>query len=142
MANVSELVLGGTELNRNEEWLQANLDFVVNVVKRAVKIRMVPTILRPLAQYFIHELRFVLNISKTAYRLAAPVIARRVESMKASNDVQHNNFIQTLLQRTQPPTTETELKYHVHCQLMASLGAIFITSMTFTQAIYGEPSIF
>jgi len=141
IACIAELVLGGSELNRNEEWLQANLDFVVNVTTGAAKIRMVPNILRPLAQYFIHELRFIPKIKKTAYRLCIPVIERRVESMKASNDMKHNDYMETLLLRMELPTTEADFKYHVDCQLLASIAAIFATSMAFTQAVYGAFSI-
>lgn len=77
VARVSSCMFGGTELSENEPWVDASIAFAVNGFHGAQKIKKVPHFLRPLAQYFIPEIRSIAAHYREAEKAAIPILKRR-----------------------------------------------------------------
>ncbi|KAL2072977.1 hypothetical protein VTL71DRAFT_10301 [Oculimacula yallundae] len=67
----------GPELNRNTEWIDISSEWTRNVFISAVKLKMLPKILRPIGSYFIPEIKKCRRQNIRARELLQPIIQKR-----------------------------------------------------------------
>lgn len=80
-------MFGGKELSENDEWVQASIQFALDGFVGAQAIKKVPTILRPIAQYFIPALRNISAHHQAARRAAVPLLTRREKTGEEALDL-------------------------------------------------------
>ena len=87
VARVSSCMFGGTHLSENAQWVDASIAFAVNGFHGAQKIKKFPHFLRPLAQYFIPEIRAIAAHYREAEKAAIPILKRRQETGEEALDL-------------------------------------------------------
>ena len=89
VARASSRLFGGSRLSDNKEWVQTTIEFTKDVFVGAQKIKKIPCMLRPVAQYFIPEIRRIAKHHSTARRIIIPILKEReVEPEKPSDFLQ------------------------------------------------------
>ena len=132
MALASGRVFVGPELNRNEDFLKCTIMFAVHVFLAGEAIKKYPAILRPLAQWWIPEIRKcreALGIMKT---LMEPVLKERIEADRDGKE-RPDNMV-TWNMDNAPPGKAVDVAYQSHLQILVSMAAIHTTTMTSSHA--------
>ena len=80
-------MFGGTELSENAQWVNASIAFAVDGFHGAQKIKKFPHFLRPLAKYFIPEIRCIAAHYREAEKAAFPILKRRRETGEEALDL-------------------------------------------------------
>lgn len=80
-------MFGGPELSENAQWVNASIAFATDGFHGAQKIKKVPYVLRPLAKYFIPELRSIAAHYREAEKAAIPILKRRQETGEEALDL-------------------------------------------------------
>lgn len=86
VARVSTLVFLGEEASRNEEWLDVAVSYTVNLVQAAQKLRAVPSLLRPIVQWWTPELQLCRQQVAKAREIINPMVQDRLRR-KASGEI-------------------------------------------------------
>ena len=80
-------MFGGTELSENAQWVNASIAFAIDGFHGAQKIKKFPHFLRPLAKYFIPEIRSIAAHYREAEKAAIPILKRRQETGEEALDL-------------------------------------------------------
>ena len=87
VARVSSCMFGGTELSENEKWVAASIAFAIDGFHGAQKIKKYPQILRPIAKYFIPEIRSIAGHYAEAEKAAIPILEARQKAGEKALDL-------------------------------------------------------
>ena len=87
VARVSSCMFGGTELSENEKWVAASIAFAIDGFHGAQKIKRYPHILRPIAKYFIPEIRSIDGHYAEAEKAAIPILKARQKTGEKALDL-------------------------------------------------------
>lgn len=129
VARVSSQMFGGSQLSQNAEWLGATIHFATDGFIGAQKLKAIPEILRPVAQYFIPELRRIRGHHATAQRIIVPILRQRAGLMEKPSD-----FLQWMSDSAIGP--EKEESFIASIQLKLSFAAIHTSAAAPTQLLY------
>ena len=129
VARVSSEMFGGSQLSRNDEWVRSTIDFAQDVHVGAQKIKNVPKMLRPVAQYFIPEFRKISDHHSTARRVIVPILKEREMQPKKPLD-----FLQWMSDSAVGP--EKDKASIASIQLKLSFAATRTSAATATQLFY------
>lgn len=80
-------MFGGKDLSENASWIDASIAFAVDGFHGAQKIKRFPSLLRPLAKYFIPEIRSIAAHYREAEKAAIPFLKRRQETGEQALDL-------------------------------------------------------
>ena len=128
VALASGRVFVGPELNRNEDFLKCTIMFALDSFMGAEAIGKYPAFLRPLAQFWVPEIRRckeALNIMK---RLMKPVLEERVKADREGREKAVNMTAWNM--DNSPPSLARDLTYQSHLQILVSMAAIHTTTMS------------
>ena len=117
VARASSHMFGGSQLSHNEEWVRSTIKFASDVFIGTQKIMKVPQILRPVARYFIAELKEIERHHSTARRVIIPILQEREAQPNKPSD-----FLQWMSDTAVGP--EKDKAFIASTQLMFSLAAI------------------
>ncbi|KAL0579192.1 hypothetical protein V5O48_002814 [Marasmius crinis-equi] len=126
----------GLPLCRNEDWMDLNIFFTVNVFARASIINLFPTYLQPLVGRLITPRPASL---RRAVKHLQPLFEKQFGAGEGADDIdpasQSNNLLLWLWRQAQEgeQRTLTDLAMRV---LSVNVAAIHTTSMAFTNALY------
>lgn len=125
VAIVSGQIFLGPELCRREEYLHASINYTVDVFAAIRKLKAYHYMLRPVAQYFIPEIK-TLNEHKTKAReFLLPIIKER-KAAAAAGQEQPDDMLQWMINKQDEfKVSDEEL---ADTQLTLSLAAIHTTS--------------
>jgi hypothetical protein len=133
---ISGRIFVGQPLNRDEEFLHSSIHFAVDSSSASRKLLKYPKILRPLAQYFIPELRAIPKYLRIMSRLIGPVLKERLDAEAHDpNYVKPTDMMQWLMD-TCLPEKRGDPEFHALGQLNASFAAIHNTAMGLVHNIY------
>ncbi|KFY70301.1 hypothetical protein V499_09285 [Pseudogymnoascus sp. VKM F-103] len=139
VAQASALIFVGPALNRNKEWLNCTTTFAADVMIGGEKLKTWKPILRPVAQYFIPEVRRIRSDHAFAHTLLLPVLKSRAEEESRQGDkyVKPNDMIQWIQDRARKSGDKTvDTKEQANLQMLAATAAIHTTRMAVIHAIY------
>ncbi|KAI1277339.1 cytochrome P450 [Xylaria sp. FL0933] len=74
VARASSFMLGGKALSRNDEWIDVAIGFTTAFFFGSKKLKELPRFIRPVAKYFIPEVRETVQHHKIAQKLAVPLL--------------------------------------------------------------------
>lgn len=77
IAQISNRMIGGLALCRNEEWLRTSLNFTTDSFLAAQKLKKYPKILRPVMARTLKEMAVVRRHIEVAQRTIKPLLAQR-----------------------------------------------------------------
>lgn len=129
VARASSRMFGGSQLSHNEEWVRSTVRFAMDGFVAAQKIKKIPKILKPVAQYFIPELRKIKDHHATARRVIIPILKERENQREKPSD-----FLQWMSNSALGP--EKDKAFIASIQLKLSFAAIFTSAAAPTQLLY------
>ncbi|EXA30099.1 hypothetical protein FOVG_18479 [Fusarium oxysporum f. sp. pisi HDV247] len=135
IAMVSGRVFVGPELCRNEEYLDAAVNYTIDVMTAAYFVSYVPQWLRPIVSPFLPQINRLNKRLEEAISLLRPVITARQEASDDSNDVKPDDMLQWLID-SQSTNGEVDVQKLAEMQLSAIFAAIHTTSLVTTNAFY------
>ncbi|KAI1366518.1 cytochrome P450 [Xylaria arbuscula] len=125
----------GAALSRSEEWLQVSVSFAITAFIAVTKLQFFPPWIRPVAQYFVSELKTIRKDMAKAQAMLEPLIEERLNYSDAPEDGKPDDFIQWL----SDALPEEEKRNHfiqAKIQLLLSASSIHTTSNLTTDCIY------
>lgn len=131
VAIVSGRVFVGPELCRNEEYIDAAINFTVDVIKARRAVQMVSPWLRPFKAPFLPEVKRVAEREKMAKDLLSPFItARRKAEREEAGYEKPDDMLQWMMDADKfGDKLDAEV---ARMQLILSFAAIHTTTMTAT----------
>lgn len=129
VARGSSQMFGGPQLSHNDEWVRSIIKFTMDAFIGAQKIKKIPEILRPIAQYFIPELRRIESHHATARRIIIPILKEREAKPEKPSD-----FLQWMSDSAVGP--EKDRAFIASIQLKLSFAAIHTSAAASTQLLY------
>ncbi|KAI1849674.1 hypothetical protein JX265_008011 [Neoarthrinium moseri] len=136
VARLSSRVFLGKELCRNKRWLEIAKNYTVEGFIASFLMRMVPSLLRPIAYWFIPQCRFCRKAVRDAREIIDPEVERRVAAVN-----------EALARGEKPKKTADAIGWihevsrgrkvdYVNAQLSLTLAAIHTTTETTGQALF------
>ena len=129
VARASSQLFGGSQLSSNNEWVQTTINFTEDVFIGSQKIKKIPFVLRPIARYFIPEIRNIAKHHSTARRIIVPILKEREAKPEKPSD-----FLQWTSDRAVGP--EKDKSFIASMQLKLSFTAIYKGTAAPTQLLY------
>lgn len=130
VSRLSSRIFLGEELCRNDEWLNITVNYTVDVLKAAERLRKVPGSLRRFVHWFLPEAQKCRDEVKRAGRVIRPVLEKRRREKAAmeaegKEGVQYNDAIEWFEQMAKSRGTSYDPEV---VQLFLSTVAIHTTS--------------
>ncbi|KAK7935615.1 Cytochrome P450 monooxygenase ATR2 [Apiospora marii] len=132
VAIVSGRIFLGPELCRREEYIYASTTYTVDLFKAVRKLKSWHSSLRPIAQYFIPELKTVFEHRRKARAFLSPIIQERKEAMKNGSDLP-DDMLQWMMNKAEANGVSDDQLAQL--QLDLSLAAIHTTTMAVTDLL-------
>lgn len=130
VSRLSSRIFLGEELCRNDEWLNITVNYTVDVLKAAERLRKIPGSLRRFVHWFLPEAQKCRDEVKRAGRVIRPVLEKRRREKAAmeaegKEGVQYNDAIEWFEQMAESRGTSYDPEV---VQLFLSTVAIHTTS--------------
>ncbi|KAK8111355.1 Cytochrome P450 monooxygenase ATR2 [Apiospora kogelbergensis] len=132
VAIVSGRIFLGPELCRREEYIYASTMYTVDLFKAVGKLKEWHSLLRPIVQYFIPELKTVFEHRRKAREFLFPIISERREAMKNGSELS-DDMLQWMLNKAESNGISDDRLTEL--QLGLSLAAIHTTTMAVTDLL-------
>ncbi|KAM5349587.1 hypothetical protein ACJ41O_006092 [Fusarium nematophilum] len=135
VAIVSGRIFIGPELCRNEKYLDAAINYTIDVMIAVYMVGLVPLWLRP---FIAPRLPFVKKVRKRieeADEFLRPIVTARREALQDPNAEQPDDMLQWII-NSQAKFREYNDKELAKLQLSVSMAAIHTTTLTTTNALY------
>ncbi|KAK3177962.1 hypothetical protein OEA41_000094 [Lepraria neglecta] len=129
VARVSSCMFGGIELSENEKWVEASIAFAIDGFHGAQKIKRYPHVLRPIAKYFISEIRSIAGHYAEAEKAAIPILEARQKAGEKALDLLY-------WMSDQAKGSERNMKFIASILLKVSFAAIHTSAAAPSQLIY------
>ncbi|KAN0130728.1 Cytochrome P450 [Lactarius tabidus] len=127
-------VFVGAPLCRNQEYLNLNLNFTLNVIKNATILKMFPALLRPIVSRLISTLPSQFRQQEEFVRAMVEERFARMEEFGENWDDKPNDMLMWLM--SDAKGVERSLEGFARRLLTINFAAIFTTSLSFTSAFY------
>lgn len=122
-------MFGGATLSENKEWVKASIAFAVDGFIGAQAIKKYPEPLRPIAKYFIPELRNIKKHYEAAERAAIPLLEQRELNGEKALDLLY-------WMNDQAQGAEKDKKFIAGILLKVSFAAIHTSAAAPSQLIF------
>lgn len=139
ISQASARIFVGPSLNRSKEWLAISEKFAIDVMLGAEKLKAWRPILRPIAQYFIPEIRRIQADHEEAYQLLRPILQEREKArIDASTDGKKNNdmleWIRMRAIKNNDPSVD--FREQAKIQLLTATAAIHTTRLAALHVLF------
>ncbi|KAI3551844.1 cytochrome P450 [Colletotrichum filicis] len=135
IAMVSGRVFIGSELCRDERYLDASISYTVDLMTAVHVIAFVPSFLRPFVASWLPTTKKLYKRIADAEAVFRPIVTARKEAARRDDYREPDDMLQWLL-NAQPKFGELSDREMAMAQLGVSFAAIHTTSMTTLNAIY------
>ncbi|KAI0814385.1 cytochrome P450 [Xylaria sp. FL0064] len=125
----------GSSLSRSEEWMGVSVNFAITAFIAVTKLQFFPPWMRPVAQYFVSELKTIRTDLAKAQAMLEPLIEERLGNTDASASEKPDDFIQWLSDAL-PEEEKRNYFIQAKMQLLLSASSIHTTSNLTTDCIY------
>ncbi|KAI1347937.1 cytochrome P450 [Xylaria sp. FL0043] len=125
----------GSSLSRSEEWMGVSVNFAITAFIAVTKLQFFPPWMRPVAQYFVSELKTIRTDLAKAQAMLEPLIEERLSNADASAAEKPDDFIQWLSDAL-PEEEKRNYFIQAKMQLLLSASSIHTTSNLTTDCIY------
>ncbi len=129
VARASSRMFGGKSLARNNDWLNASLNFAMDGFMGAQKLKTYPRVLRPLLARTLPEIRRIHNHYDVTRRAVQSILDSRKGISESKND-----FLQWMMEDAQGD--EKDPKFLADILLKVSFAALHTSAATPMQLIY------
>jgi len=137
VSQASARIFVGPPLNRDSKWLECTEKFATDAMIGGERLKLWRPFLRPLAQYFIPELRSVRADHAEAYRLLRPVLEARTNAAKKDGYEKPNDMLQWIQDRVATnQDVSIDFKEIAKIQVLTATAAIHTTRLAIIHAIF------
>ncbi|EFR05353.1 hypothetical protein MGYG_08364 [Nannizzia gypsea CBS 118893] len=134
VSSMTSRVLVGLPLCHNKEWLQCILKYSEDGFKAGMIMHMTPTIIHPLLNMFLPQMRAVRRHYATVKRLLGPILEERIEKLKDPAYKPPRDLIQSFIDIN--AENGKNLEFQAKNQLMAAFTSMHTTSMNACHALF------
>ncbi|KAF1974320.1 cytochrome P450 [Bimuria novae-zelandiae CBS 107.79] len=136
VSKINTKLLIGNGLEKNKEWIDISASYTKNIFLSSAKLRVFHPLLRPVAQFFIAELRDVWRCNSRAKELLAPILAEKQLKERGQDYKKPVDSIEWIRDDASDPKDKNDP--HLHAILQLILGALSVntTSQLITNCIY------
>lgn len=127
IAQISARAFVGEELCRNEDWLDAILDYTEKLFVGVEAVKKIHPSLRPILGHFIPEIRRISQVRRRCANHIDAVLKRRSHS----HEGEYDDMLHWIIKRSQKAGTHNAMELAT-LQLSLSMAAVHSTSMTIT----------
>lgn len=128
VAKVSGYVFIGSEHCREEVYIDASINYTMDVETARLKVKDTAPWKRPFVVPFFQEIKNVQKRREQAYNFLRPIISARLEAQKKPEYVKPDDMLQRLMDSQVKAGTAKEIELMAEYQLGLSLAAILTTS--------------
>ncbi|KAI1424417.1 cytochrome P450 [Xylaria sp. FL1777] len=125
----------GSSLSRSEEWMGVSVNFAITAFIAVTKLQFFPPWMRPVAQYFVSELKTIRKDLAKAQAMLEPLIEERLSCEDRLDGEKPDDFIQWLSDAL-PDEEKRNYFIQAKIQLLLSASSIHTTSNLTTDCIY------
>lgn len=135
---ISGRVFVGPELNRDEQWVQANIDFTLDLFRGGEQVKKLPYYLRTPAIKLglLNKVNSVHSIERYAMRHLIPILKQRMKQQPKEDSAKPRDMMQWMMEHGRdfkPPLT---LEFQAKTQLVLGMSAIHASSIATINLIY------
>ncbi|RDW89917.1 cytochrome P450 [Aspergillus mulundensis] len=143
ICRVSGRAFVGTGLHRNEEWINISCNYTKDLFLAALKLRAVPSFVRPVLALFLPDLRRVYRHNDRARALVQPILQQREQNEKASAEYTKPNDTIQWIRDLIPEADRKDYAYQGAAQLAITAVSVQSTSKLIVNVLlnlmkYGE----
>jgi hypothetical protein len=124
----------GLPLCRNEEWIDATINYTVDAVMAVAPVKDIYPLLRPFVAPRLPEVRRIQQHRINGARLLEPILVERLENLKVPGFKPPTDMIQFIIQSSGGKAGD--ILFQCHMQMTISMAAIHTTAMNMTQVMY------
>ncbi|KAJ0167756.1 Ent-kaurene oxidase [Colletotrichum tanaceti] len=136
IARISGRAFVGSNINRQEQWMDISINFAIHVFVAVVKLQLFPEWARPVAQYGVSELRQIRKDVDKASVMLKPIIEERLRDLELpSYEKSPDDLIQWLVEAL-PEDEKRDIRSQTHLQLILAAASIHTTNNLVTDCIY------
>ncbi|KAL4901001.1 hypothetical protein BDW74DRAFT_89620 [Aspergillus multicolor] len=128
ICRVSGRAFVGTGLHRNEEWINISCNYTKDLFLAALKLRAVPSIVRPILALFLPDLRRVYQHNDRARALVQPILQQREQNEKACAEYTKPNDTIQWVHDLIPKEDKKDYAYQGAAQLAITAVSVQSTS--------------
>lgn len=134
IARASNRMMGGHALSRNERWIETSLNFTTDTFAAAQRLKQYPAWSRPLAQWFIPEMKAVRAHLRVAREVIVPLLEQRKHGSQSEKGHEKLDLLQMLEDAaTGPDKTPEFLSYTA---LAVSFAAVHTSASVPAHLVY------
>lgn len=113
----------GPEINRREDWVETNINFVVHVFMTVAKLQFMPQFLRPIGQYLVPDVRRTAADLEKAGNLLKPIIDQRMRDKENFPGYEAPADMISWLLETLSDKDRADIAVHAQLQLMLAMAS-------------------
>ncbi|TLS25746.1 hypothetical protein PpBr36_07524 [Pyricularia pennisetigena] len=113
----------GPEINRLEDWVETNINFVVHVFMSVAKLQFMPQFLRPIGQYLVPDVRRTAADLDKAGSLLKPIIDQRMRDKENFPGYEAPADMISWLLESLSDNDRTDIAVHAQLQLMLAMAS-------------------
>lgn len=136
IAQLSGRIFVGPQVNRNEEWIKQAIGFTMDVFQGSVMIKSLHPAFRPIAQYFLPQVRRIHEHHTKAYRLLAPIFRSRARAEDKPGYQRPDDAIEWLKERSAKDNLDKDFQVHASGMLQLSMASMHTSAHAVTQPIF------
>jgi cytochrome P450 len=135
---ISGRIFVGPELNRDEQWVQANIDFTLDLFRGGEQVKKLPYYLRnpAIKLGLLDKVNNIHSFEKYAMRHLIPILKERMRQQSKDGSVKPRDMMQWIMEygrEMKPPLT---LEQQAKTQLVLGMSAIHASSIATINLIY------
>ncbi|PVH96873.1 cytochrome P450 [Periconia macrospinosa] len=135
VAQINSRVFVGLELSQNVEWVDAIINYTVQVMIAVQKLLEYPTFLHSVVQYLLPEIRTIHQSLASCCRLLQPVLDERKQNLAEPFFKKPKDMIQGVIDYA-PEGRGSVLEFQGRSQMILGLASTHTTSITLENALY------
>ncbi|KAL8983716.1 MAG: hypothetical protein Q9177_004901 [Variospora cf. flavescens] len=112
----------GLPLSRDEDWIEATVNYTGDVSRAWMVLRFIPWPIRPIVAPFLPQVKSLLKQKSTNVRKLAPLLAAKQSSRKSEKDGPGGEMIDWFMSQYKQPPTAEQLGRD---QLLATFASIY-----------------
>ena len=134
VARASSRMFGGTALSRNEAWTDTMINFTTDSFLAAQRLKDFPAVARPIASWFIPELKRVFEHFSRAEKLIIPMYKHR----RGTGD-REDDLLQWMMDNAEGRTDQVLSAINLHVAFAAiHTSAVAVTHIVYDLCAYPE----
>ncbi|EUC27913.1 hypothetical protein COCCADRAFT_63227, partial [Bipolaris zeicola 26-R-13] len=135
VAKINSRVFVGLELSQNVEWVDAIINYTVQLMTAVKKLLDCPAFLRSAVQYLLPEIRTIHQSLASCCRLLQPILEERRRNLAKPSFKKPADMIQGVIDYA-PQGQGSILEFQGRSQMILGLASTHTTSITLQNALY------